>query len=67
MMATEFVKVTEHFGYRKQNTPLHEQVFVVYRLARKKKEPSCAFIKEARARKECRYLEKLNYGGAEDD
>lgn len=65
-MATEFVKVTEHFGYRKLNDPLRGEVFAVYRLGRKQKEPSCAFVKEALARRECRYLERLNYGGAED-
>lgn len=65
-MATEFVKVTEHFGYRKLNDPLHGEVFAVYCLARKQKEPSCSFVKEYLARKECRYLEKLNYGGAEN-
>lgn len=65
-MATEFVKVTEHFGYRKLNDPLRGQVFAVYCLARKQKEAASVFLKESHARRECRYLEKLNYGSAED-
>jgi hypothetical protein len=65
-MPTEFVKVTEHFGYRKLNDPLRGHVFAVYRLTRKQKEPCSAFVKEAIARRECRFLEILNYGGAED-
>ena len=49
-MATKFVKVTEHYGYRKMNDPLRGEVFAVYCLTRKQKEPCSAFVKEARAR-----------------
>ena len=59
------VKVTEHYGYRKHKSPINGEVFVVCSLGRPQESVS-GFEKESRAKKECIYLEKLNYGGKED-
>jgi len=55
----EIVKVTDHFGYRKEIV-VKEILFVVYNLDRTHERGVSAFKKESRARQECRYLERLN-------
>ena len=57
-MSNEIVMVTEHYGYKKQPT---ENVFAVYKISGKQKRIVSAFAKERSARRECLYLEKLNY------
>lgn len=54
-MKRDFVVVTEHYGYSNHG------VFVVYDFSRKHG-AIAAFKEESQARRECRYLEKLNYG-----
>ena len=56
----EFIKVTEHYGYKleiEQNGGLPR--FVIYRIG--KQEKISAFVEECSACRECKYLEKLNF------
>ena len=57
----KIVKVTAHYGCRKECS-----IFFVYNISTQKEKLVSAFEKESRAKQECKYLEKLNYGGKDD-
>lgn len=59
------IKFTAHYGYRKEKLPVffNKEAFSVYCLACKHEVRVGAFVDENTAKKECEWLEKLNYGG----
>lgn len=67
-MPGEPVRETKHYGYRKEKLPelfFDKDVYVIYNLSEKKWRVG-AYVDEKVAKKECRYLETLNYGGRFD-
>ena len=64
MMATKFVNETKHYGYQKEYLEqCRGEYFVIYKKHRKNVKIT-ARIEEREAKKTCRYLEALNYGGS---
>ena len=61
----ELIRVTDHYGYRKEWLPFYtgKIVFTVYNLAEEAPMLVAAFVDETIVKKECRWLEKMNYGG----
>lgn len=65
-MASEMRKETEHYGYRYEFVEIiGKKIFAVYNITCKNKRLVSGFENENDAKRECRYLEKLNFGGYE--